>query len=136
MAYVGNVTVGATNVVPLNPGPVLIKLRWTDFEQPRQSDLRSAQESNLSIWVNITSGRADAEFQTRYISTLYAQCELEFVRVPYGYHEATQFVAYEVEGMSRASSSMSGVFWGALIWQQITLQVSGHFISYFVYTIH
>ncbi|KAF8594876.1 hypothetical protein BDV93DRAFT_529022 [Ceratobasidium sp. AG-I] len=131
MAYVGNVTVGSStglpswvaNTVPPNPGPVLIKLRWTDFEQPGQSNLRTGQASNPLIWVDIASGKADDEFQTRYISTLYAQCSLEFVKVRYGYNEMTKFVAYGFEEMSGTASLLAGVFWGPLIWQQITPQL-------------
>jgi len=131
MAYVGNTTVGSSTGLPLsvvdaippNPGPVLIKLRWTDFEQPGQPNLRSGQETNPLIWVETASGKADDEFQTRYISTMYAQCNLEFVHVRYGYNEETQFAAYEVGEMSGTASLLAGVFWGPVIWQQITPQL-------------
>ncbi|CAE7213001.1 unnamed protein product [Rhizoctonia solani] len=130
MAYVGNVTVGSptgipaslTNIIPPNPGPVLIKLRWTDFESGVFSLAR--ESSNGMIEVDTDPGRAgDAEFQSRTISVMYAQCELEFVKVRYGYNQRDQFVAYDIQGLDGDSAQMAGVLWSPLIWQQFTDQL-------------
>lgn len=136
MALVGNVTVGSStglpasvaNDVPPNPGPVLIKLRWTDFELPGQTLSRADKQSNPLIHVDIATGDSDDEFQTRYISTLYAQCELEFVKVRYGYNQLTQFVPSHIGEMTGTDSLMAGVFWAPLIWQDVTQQVREEFI--------
>ncbi|KAG8690386.1 hypothetical protein FRC11_011964 [Ceratobasidium sp. 423] len=130
MAYVGNVTVGSptgipasvTSAIPPNPGPVLIKLRWTDFESGMFSIARDS--TNGMIEVDTDPGSAgDAEFQSRTISIMYAQCELEFVKVRYGYNQNAQFVAYDVQGLAGDDASMAGVFWSPLIWQQFTDQL-------------
>lgn len=130
MAYVGNVTVGSstgipasvTSAIPPNPGPVLIKLRWTDFESGIFSLARDS--TNGMIEVDTDPGSAgDAEFQSRTISTMYAQCELEFVKVRYGYNQQDQFVAYHVRGLSGDAAQMAGTFWAPLIWQQFTDQL-------------
>ncbi|CAE6482163.1 unnamed protein product [Rhizoctonia solani] len=130
MAYVGNVTVGSptgipaslTTAIPPNPGPVLIKLRWTDFESGLFSLAR--ESSNGMIEVDTDPGSAgDAEFQSRTISVMYAQCELEFVKVRYGYNQQEQFVAYDVQAMDGDSAQMAAVLWSPLIWQQFTDQL-------------
>ncbi|CAE6498907.1 unnamed protein product [Rhizoctonia solani] len=131
MAYVGNVTVGSptgipaslTTTIPPNPGPVLIKLRWTDFESSGVFSL-APESSNGMIEVDTDPGSAgDAEFQSRTISVMYAQCELEFVKVRYGYSEQDRFVAYDVQGMGGDSAQMAAVLWSPLIWQQSTDQL-------------
>lgn len=128
MAYVGSVIVGSSaglllpvvNAAPPNPGPVLIKLRWNDFERLGQSSLRSGQDPNPLSWVDIASGEADDKFQTRYISTLYARYDLVFVHV----RQMSEFVSYEDGEISGTASLSARVFWEPFIWQQITTQVS------------
>ncbi|CAE6519740.1 unnamed protein product [Rhizoctonia solani] len=129
MAYVGNVTVGSSTGVPAsvitdippNPGPVLIKLRWTD---PAGSVSYARESNNGIIKVNNEPGRAgDDEFQGRAISVMYAQCQLEFVKVRYGYNQKQKFVAYNIRGMTGDDASMAAVLWSPLIWQRLTDQL-------------
>ncbi|KAF8759914.1 hypothetical protein RHS01_01382 [Rhizoctonia solani] len=88
MAHVGNVTVGSptgipasvANAIPPNPGPVLIKLRWTDTLPPPYSFERSLSQPLFEVDM-LPSRASDEEFQSRYVTILYAQCELEFVRL-------------------------------------------------------
>ncbi|KAJ1301875.1 hypothetical protein OPQ81_000715 [Rhizoctonia solani] len=129
MAYVGNVTVGSTtgmptsviSSIPPNPGPVLIKLHWTD---PDPSVAYARGSRNGIIEVDTDPGSAgDLEFQSRAISVMYAQCQLEFVTARYGYNQHDQFVAYDIRGMDGDAASMAAVFWSPLIWQQVTDQL-------------
>ncbi|CAE6368492.1 unnamed protein product, partial [Rhizoctonia solani] len=129
MAYVGNVTVGSptgipssvSNAIPPNPGPVLIKLRWSDTQSPAFSFDRSRTNTMLEVDM-IPSRGSDEEFQSRFVTTLYAQCELEFVKVRYGYTQQKQFVAQDVKSMDDEDASLAAVLWSPLIWQQFTQQ--------------
>ncbi|KAH7320505.1 hypothetical protein B0J17DRAFT_723920 [Rhizoctonia solani] len=129
MAYVGNLTVGSSTGIPAsvltatppNPGPVLIKLRWSD---PQGTLPSIRQSSNGIIEVDTDQGsEGDPEFQGRTNSVMYAQCELEFVKVRYGYNQQQQFVAYNIRGMAGDAAPMAGALWAPLIWQQLTDQL-------------
>ncbi|KAF8709636.1 hypothetical protein RHS03_02576, partial [Rhizoctonia solani] len=129
MAHVGNVTVGSptgipasvANAIPPNPGPVLIKLRWTDTLPPPYSFERSLSQPLFEVDM-LPSRASDEEFQSRYVTILYAQCELEFVRVRYGYNQQHQFQAQHIQGL-KDDASMAAVLWSPLIWQQFTDQL-------------
>ncbi|CAE6470463.1 unnamed protein product [Rhizoctonia solani] len=129
MAYVGNVTVGSptgvpssvASAIPPNPGPVLIKLRWTDTQSASFSFDRSRTNTMLEVDM-IPSKASDEEFQSRFVTTLYAQCQLEFVKVRYGYNQQQQFVAQHVKRMDEGDASVAAVLWSPLIWQQFTDQ--------------
>ncbi|KAG8690092.1 hypothetical protein FRC09_012146 [Ceratobasidium sp. 395] len=138
MAYVGNITVGsedgmpavAIKATPPNPGPVLMQLRWTDFEPSNPFDITNSSPDGNSMINKETAnsnGHPDADGdgdEHRTISTIWSQCRLEFVRVRYGYSLANQFVAYDIQplGQDPESAMLAGVLWAPLIWQQMTEQ--------------
>ncbi|KAG8727836.1 hypothetical protein FRC12_022187, partial [Ceratobasidium sp. 428] len=138
MAYVGNITVGsedgmpavAIKATPPNPGPVLMQLRWTDFEPSNPFDITNSSPDGNSMINKETAnsnGHPDADGdgdEHRTISTIWSQCRLEFVRVRYGYSLANQFVAYDIQplGQDPGSAMLAGVLWAPLIWQQMTEQ--------------
>ncbi|KAG8687825.1 hypothetical protein FRC08_011748, partial [Ceratobasidium sp. 394] len=135
MAYVGNITVGsdiglpaaAIYATPPNPGPVLMQLRWTDFEQGPY-DINYSPDGNTIIDKQIAEPMGhpdgDDDDEQRTVSTIMSQCELEFVRVRYGYSLQGQFVAYDIQGLGGDpdSDTLAGILWSPLIWQQMTQQ--------------
>ncbi|KAG8733006.1 hypothetical protein FRC10_000490 [Ceratobasidium sp. 414] len=140
MAYVGGITVGsdeglplvAINATPPNPGPVLMQLRWTDFEQGPYDISNYSPDGNGIVDKQSANplGHPDNDGdEQRTISTILSQCELEFVRVRYGYSLQNQFVAYDIQGLGGDpdSATLAGILWAPLIWQQMTEQV-GHSI--------
>ncbi|KAG9095935.1 hypothetical protein FRC06_009229 [Ceratobasidium sp. 370] len=137
MAYVGGITVGsedglpavAINATPPNPGPVLMQLRWTDFQQGPYDISNYSPDGNGMVDKQSANqmghpGDDGDDDEQRTISTILSQCELEFVRVRYGYSLQNQFVAYDIEGLGGDpdSASLAGILWAPLIWQHLTQQ--------------